>query len=67
MEVGGVIDEHHTLYPVIKAWEISEKALLEYGLPPDHAEKVSKAIFARLAAHDPPILPCTPEQMRDED
>lgn len=67
MEVGEVINEHHDLYPVIKAWEISEKALLEYGLPPAHAEKVSKAIFARMAGHTPPILPCTPEQMKEED
>lgn len=50
--IGGLMD-------TIDAWEITKQALMEIGLTDEHADRVSKAIFARLAdAPEAPILPC---------
>jgi len=50
--IGGLMDS-------IDAWEITKATLVEVGLIPEHADAVSKAIFARLAqAPEAPILPC---------
>jgi len=59
-------------------WRIIEEALLEAGLtgPPrgetgipfrNRAEQVSKAIVARLANNDPPVLLAYPDELKDED
>lgn len=50
--IGGLMD-------TIDAWQIAKDTLVEVGLIPEHAEAISKAIFARLAAApEAPILPC---------
>lgn len=50
--IGGLID-------IIDAWQITKDTLVEVGLIPEHADRVSKAIFARLGnAPEAPILPC---------
>lgn len=60
-----------------EGWDIIEQALLEAGItgPPTNtdlsfdsrAEQVAKAIVARLANNDPPILLAYGHELREED
>lgn len=59
--IGGLMDQ-------IDAWQITKDTLVEVGLPAERADRVSKAIFARLvAAPESPILPCRVYEAEDGD
>lgn len=66
-------DDMAVIMPTIKAWEIIEQALIELGVtgPADiapfktRAEHGAKAIVARLAAHEPSILLCFPDELAE--
>lgn len=63
--IGTPITETHPLHAMLMAWDSVEKTLEEWGIP--QAEPRAKAILARLAALEPPVLPVHPHEMRDED
>lgn len=55
----------HPLWATVAAWAEIERTLAEWGIP--DAEARSKAIVARLAHLDPPVLLVTAEEMKRED
>lgn len=63
--VGTPITETHPLHAMIAAWASIETTLAGWGIP--QAEQRAKAIVARLAALDPPVLVVHPDEMKDED
>ena len=64
-----------TVHVVTQAWNIIEETLTEAGITgpafstglpyKSRAEELSKAIVARLAANDPPILVCYHDELED--
>ena len=63
--VGTPITVDHPLHAMIEGWRVAEALFVEVGFPQATAERNAKALFARLAALDPPVLVCHPSEMRD--
>lgn len=62
---GSVIRPGHPLYGQVFGQQIIEATLRDAGLVAYNVEAISRAILFRLARHDPPILLCTPDEMKD--
>ena len=65
--IGTPITVDHPLHATTEAWRVAEALFVEVGFPQEAADRCSKALFARLAALDPPVLVCHPSEMRDEE
>ena len=62
--IGTPITETHPLHALVMAWASIEATLDEWRIP--DAEQRAKAIVARLAALDPPVLLVHPHEMKEE-
>ena len=62
--IGTRITVDHPLHATTKAWRVAEALFVELGFPQEAADHNSKALFARLAALDPPVLVCHPSEMQ---
>lgn len=63
--IGTPITVDHPLHATVAAWTEVERTLNEWNIP--QAEERAKAIMARLASLDPPVLPCHPHEMKEEE
>lgn len=62
---GSVIAPGHPLYATVFGQRIIEDTLRDACLVAYNVDALSRAILARLVQNDPPILLCTPDEMKD--
>jgi hypothetical protein len=53
------------VHAMAKAVIADKLRVIFYPHPMPQAESVANAILAELAAHDPPLLVCTPDEMKE--
>lgn len=59
------IDLVAAIQPQIDGEQVIVDLLRDAGLPVDSARRLAQGVISRLAFHDPPILLCFPDQIKD--
>lgn len=63
--IGTPIVPGHPLYAQVQGQQVIEATLSDAGLAAHTVEPLSRTILARLSRHDPPILLCTADELKD--
>jgi len=61
-----------TTKPYVRAWLLARAVIKQALVEITHAddatsERNAEAILARLAGHEPPLLVCTPDEVKEDD